>query len=172
MMSRIDERIEDEELRALLPRLRRFALSLVHEPISADELVRTCLEHALSRRRVRETSTSLRSWLFAILYRQFLDLRHRGRRWRRLLAAIYPEADRDRVVERWITGPALAFARLSVENRALLLMVTVEGFTYQETALVLAIPATSVLPRLLQARQVYQHLSEGMRVVAPLRRVK
>jgi RNA polymerase sigma-70 factor (ECF subfamily) len=170
-MSRIDERIEDEELRALLPRLRRFALSLVHEPVSADQLVRTCLEHALSTERVRETSTSLRAWLFAILYRQFLDLR-RGTRWRRLLATVYSEAD-ERVLERWwITGSSLAFARLSVENRALLLMVTVEGFTYQETALVLAIPATSVLPRLLQARQVYRHLSEGMRVVAPLRRVK
>lgn len=171
-MSSIDERIEEEELRALLPRLRRFALSLMREPSSADELVRTCVERALTRRRLRDGSCSLRAWLFAILYRQFLDVSRRGTRWRRLLGVVYPEADTPRTAERWISGASLAFARLSVENRAILLMVTVEGFTYQETALVLALPVASVLPRLLQARQVYRQLAEGMQGVALLRRVK
>jgi RNA polymerase sigma-70 factor, ECF subfamily len=171
-MTSIDERIEEEELCALLPRLRRFALSLMREPSSADELVRMCLEMALSSRRLRDASASMRSWLFAILYRQFLALRRRATRWRRLAGTLCPEVDRERVAERWMGASSLAFARLSVENRAILLMVTVEGFSYQETARVLAIPVASVLPRVLHARQVYRQLSEGMQVVAPLRRVK
>jgi RNA polymerase sigma-70 factor (ECF subfamily) len=172
-MSSIDERIEDEELRALLPRLRRFALTLTHEPSSADELVRACLERALSRSRSRDRSASRRSWLFALLYGNFLEAQRRGAtRWRRLLGALQAEADTHSRVERWIAGSSLAFTRLSVENRAILLMVTVEGFSYQETALVLAIPVASVLPKLSRARQVYRQLAEGMQVISPLRRVK
>jgi RNA polymerase sigma-70 factor (ECF subfamily) len=171
-MSSIDERIEDEQLRALLPRLRRFALSLTRDPSSADELVRACVERALTRVRSRDAAASLRSWLFAILYRQFLDLQRRGRRWRRLLASLQLQGETERGSQWWAAASSLVFSRLSVENRAILLLVTVEGFTYQETALVLAIPVVSVLPKVSRARQVYRQLSEGMQVISPLRRVK
>jgi RNA polymerase sigma-70 factor (ECF subfamily) len=161
-MSSIDERIEDEQLRSLLPRLRRFALSLTREPSSADELVHASIERALTRLRSRDRSASLRPWLFAILYRQFLELQRRGRCWRRLLASFQPQNDMERGSEWWVAASSLVFSRLSVENRAILLLVTVEGFSYQEAALVLAIPVASVLPKLSRARQVYRHLSEGM----------
>jgi len=171
-MSSIDERIEDEQLRSLLPRLRRFALSLTREPSSADELVQACLERALPRLRTRDGSVSFRSWLFAILYRQFLELQRRGRRWQRLLAPFQLQGDTERSCEWWVAASSLVFSRLSVENRAILILITVEGFSYQEAALVLAIPVASVLPKVSRARQVYRQLSEGMQVVAPLRRVK
>lgn len=171
-MSSIDERIEDEQLRSLLPRLRRFALSLTREPSSADELVEACLERALTKLRSREATASFRSWLFAILYRQFLELQRRGRRWRRLLAPFQLKGDTERSCEWWVAASSLVFSRLSVENRAILLLITVEGFSYQEAALVLAIPVTSVLSKVSRARQVYHQLSEGMQVIAPLRRVK
>jgi RNA polymerase sigma-70 factor, ECF subfamily len=171
-MSSIDERIEDEQLRSLLPRLRRFALSLTREPASADELVQACLERALTRPRSRDAAASYRSWLFAILYGQFLERQRRGGRWRRLLAPFQLQGDTERSCEWWVAASSLVFSRLSVENRAVLLLITVEGFSYQEAALVLAIPVTSVLPKVARARQVYRQLSEGMQVIAPLRRVK
>ena len=34
----------DQQLRPLIPRLRRFALSLTRQPSSADDLVQACLE--------------------------------------------------------------------------------------------------------------------------------
>ena len=51
--------IDDQQLRDLLPRLRRFALWLTREPASADDLVQACLERALScwHRPARERST-------------------------------------------------------------------------------------------------------------------
>lgn len=171
-MSSIDERIEDEQLRSLLPRLRRFALSLTREPGAADQLVQEALERALTRLRSRDRSASLRSWLFAILYRQFLELQRRSRRWSRLLAPLQLQVNAERTGEWWVAASSLVFSRLSVENRAILLLVTVEGFSYQEAALVLAIPPTAVLPRVSRARQVYRQLSEGIQVLTPLRRVK
>jgi RNA polymerase sigma-70 factor (ECF subfamily) len=107
-----------------------------------------------------------------MLYRQYLDLTRRGQRWQRWLAPFQLQGDTERTCEWWVAASSLVFSRLSVENRAVLLLVTVEGFTYQETALVLAIPVASVLSKVARARQVYRQLSEGMQVIAPLRRVK
>src|SRR3546814_749776 len=41
--------IDDDELRELLPSLRRFALWLARDPADADDLVQACIERALSR---------------------------------------------------------------------------------------------------------------------------
>jgi RNA polymerase sigma-70 factor, ECF subfamily len=65
-----------------------------------------------------------------------------------------------------------AFARLSADRRAILLMVTVEGFSYQETADALGVPVGTVMSRLSRARQAYRELTDGAKAVAPLRRVK
>jgi predicted RNA polymerase sigma factor len=55
----------DEEIRQLLPRLRRFAVSLTRDPSSADDLVQNCLERALSRWRGKRAEGDLRAWLFS-----------------------------------------------------------------------------------------------------------
>lgn len=81
----------DDALRELMPRLRRFALWLTRDPSSADDLVQGTLERALSRWSKRREEASLRSWLFAILYRQLLDGRRRAQRHARLLRLLRME---------------------------------------------------------------------------------
>ena len=78
--------IDDQQLRELLPRLRRFALSLSRQPACADDLVQATLERALSRWGSKRADSDLRAWLFSILYRQFLDTQRRAKRHARLLA--------------------------------------------------------------------------------------
>ena len=65
--------LDDEALRELIPMLRRFALWLARDVHAADDLVQSTLERALSRWTSRRDDASLRSWLFTILYRQFLQ---------------------------------------------------------------------------------------------------
>src|SRR3546814_9726416 len=67
--------IDDDELRELLPSLRRFALWLARDPADADDLVQACIERALSRWSTRRGDGSLKAWLFAIAHRQFIDQR-------------------------------------------------------------------------------------------------
>src|SRR5450830_1120386 len=76
----------DDDLRELLPRLRRFALSLTRHENSADDLVQSCLERALSRQSRRHDDGDLRAWLFQIMYRQFLDGQRRAKRYAGLLS--------------------------------------------------------------------------------------
>ena len=54
----------DEQLRELIPRLRRFALSLTRHASNADDLVQTCLERALGSVAEKRPEGDLRAWLF------------------------------------------------------------------------------------------------------------
>src|ERR1700727_2558635 len=79
--------LDDDELRAILPGLRRFAVSLTRDASAADDLVQSCLEKTLSRWGTKRPEGSTKAWLHAILYRQFLDGRRRAARFQRLLEA-------------------------------------------------------------------------------------
>ena len=155
--------LDDDALRELIPRLRRFALWLARDVHAADDLVQSTLERALSRWTSRRDDASLRSWLFTILYRQFR--RQAQREALRVAAwrirddddAHWPSAEREFAARATLE----AFGRLSDEQRSLLLLVAVEGFTYQEVADLLDVPIGTVMSRLSRARQALRQLSDG-----------
>ncbi|MBD1555128.1 sigma-70 family RNA polymerase sigma factor [Pseudomonas typographi] len=155
----------DEQLREILPRLRRFALSLTREQSSADDLVQATLERALTRLESKRPEGDLRAWLFAILYRRFVDQHRSARRYTRMLELfgrgreddVQPSTERS-VLAQHSLG---AFERLSGEQRALLLAVSVEGLSYKEVAMMFDVPIGTVMSRLSRARQALRDLSEG-----------
>lgn len=163
-----DPRI-DEALRPMLPRLRRFALWLARDPFAADDLVQSTVERALSKWASRREDESLRAWLFAILYRLFLDGRRRASRYARFLGGLHadeptwPSAERVAIANATLA----AFATLPVEQRSLLLWITVEGMSYQEVADILEIPIGTVMSRLSRARRALRLLGEGGRTETP-----
>lgn len=166
--------IDDDELRELLPRLRRFALGLTRQPASADDLVQATLERALSRWRSKRPDGELRAWLFTILYNQFIDGQRRARRQANLLALLGRAEDSAPSTETIVLQHAAlaAFSRLPDEQRALLILVTVEGLSYQETAETLGVPIGTVMSRLSRARKALRALSEGEPSNDALRRLK
>lgn len=153
----------DEQLREIIPRLRRFALSLSRQPSSADDLVQASLERALSSWGEKRPEGDLRAWLFAILYRQFLDTHRRSRRYARMLEFFTGRDDAQPSVERSVVAQSTleAFDHLPAEQRALLLWVSVEGLSYKEVATILDVPTGTVMSRLSRARQALRQLSDG-----------
>ncbi|WP_166359404.1 sigma-70 family RNA polymerase sigma factor [Pseudomonas akapageensis] len=164
----------DEEIRQLLPRLRRFALSLTRDASSADDLVQSCLERALSRWRGKRPEGDLRAWLFSILYRQFVDAHRRARRYARMLEFFAGPAQNEPSVERSVIAQTTlqAFEQLNPEQRALLYWVSIEGLGYKEIAEMLDIPIGTVMSRLSRARQALRQLSDGEIASPVLRRLK
>lgn len=168
-----DPRI-DEALRTMLPRLRRFALWLARDSNAADDLVQSTIERALSKWHTRRDDESLRGWLFSILYRLFLDGKRRASRYARLLGTLpreeptWPSAERVAVANATLS----AFAGLSVEQRSLLIWITIEGMSYQEVADILQVPIGTVMSRLSRARRTLRLLGEGDHQSPALRLLK
>jgi len=166
----------DDQLRELLPRMRRFAVWLTRDPSSADDLVQSSLEKALSRWANKRPEGDLRAWLFSILYRQFLDAHRRSRRYSRMLELFTGGKDDhyEPSVERTVVAQSTleAFGLLNTEQRALLLWVSVEGLSYKEVADILDVPVGTVMSRLSRARQALRQLSDGEITLPSLRILK
>ncbi|MDZ5605381.1 sigma-70 family RNA polymerase sigma factor [Pseudomonas sp. RP23018S] len=170
--------LDDHQWRDLLHRLRRFALGLTRHAASADDLVQATVERALSRRSQQRDPQQLRAWLFTILYRLFLDGKRRERLHARWLtwfghgeAEAYASAD-DPQATLLAQADLHAFARLPSEQRALLLLVSVEGLSYKEAAQALEIPIGTVMSRLSRARAALRALTEDTPRPPALRRLK
>ena len=159
-----------------IPALRRYAWALVRSRQDADDLVHDCLVRALDRIGTRNRDGGMRPWLFAIMHNQFISNIRRERRRGRVetieendeaLGAQAPRQE-DLVQLRELVQ---ALDRLSDEHRSVLLLISVEDFTYAEAAEVLKIPMGTVMSRLARGRERLREMLEGdARPV--LRRVK
>lgn len=149
-----------EEMVALLPRLRRFARGLTGVADQADDLVQAACERALTRIDQWQPGTRLDSWMFRIVQTIWLD------EWRavkvrtgegRIDAEMAEDElafDGGRGLEAHMTYEAVraAMAELPAEQRAVLVLVCVEGQSYKEAAAALDIPIGTVMSRLARAR--------------------
>ena len=145
------------ELPALLPRLWRYGLVLARDPIAAEDLVQATCLRALERSSQFAVGTQLDRWLFSILRSIWIN-QLRAQRIRTGQGLVDPEdvlvTDGERQIETNIfAGQVLKRALgLPEAQRETLLLVYVEGLTYQETADVLDVPIGTVMSRLAAAR--------------------
>ncbi len=151
-----------QQLLGTIPRLRRYARSLVFDASAADDLVQTTLERALAHWHQFDQRRDILVWTLSIAHNAFMDERRRDKRasW----------VDGDAVID---ALPAVgndlglrldllaALARLPVEQRQPLLLVTLEQLTYAECADVLHIPVGTVMSRISRARTALRDLLDG-----------
>ncbi len=153
----MDETIRREML-ALLPRLRRFAYGLTGSIDEGDDLVQATCERAVSRIETWEPGSRLDSWMYRIAKNIFLNWRRANRVRAGYLQLIDPDEhgsiDGARAMEAHLTLALVreGIARLPEEQRAVLLLVCVEGLAYKEVSNVLDLPIGTVTSRLARAR--------------------
>src|SRR5262245_51964121 len=158
-----------------IPRLRRYARALTGDRSAADDLVQDTLERALSRYHLWRRGSDLRAWLFTIMHNIYVNqVRSRSRH---QTEALDPEAAADALRGRepdWLALRDLdgALARIPEDQRAVLLLVGLEQFTYDEAARVLDIPIGTVMSRLSRGRERLRLLIGGDGNVTPLKVVK
>lgn len=146
-----------QDLIALLPRMRRFGMALTRRLDRADDLVQDTCERALTRRTQFRHGSRFDSWVFTIMRSVWLN-QIRSDKVRTadgpgaLVAVADPLAER-----RAEAGVALSdldrhLLDLPLEQREVVMLVSVEGYTYQEAADILDIPVGTVMSRLSRAR--------------------
>jgi len=158
-----------------IPRLRRYARALTGDRSAADDLVQDTLERALSRFHLWREGSDLRAWLFTIMHNLFVNQARSRARHQHEALETEPAADalRGRDPE-WLElrDMASALARVPDEQRAVLLLVGVEQFTYEEAARILDIPIGTVMSRLSRGRERLRVLLAGGDKVTALKVVK
>jgi RNA polymerase sigma-70 factor, ECF subfamily len=151
--------LRDEMLRSVSS-LRAFAISLTGNIDQADDLVQEALVRGLSNLHRFEAGTNIQAWLFTILRNQFHTAYRKRRREvedpdgsmaGKLCSA--PEQDGHLDLE----DLKAALARLPFEQREALLLVSAEGFSYEEAARICGTGLGTIKSRVNRART---HLAE------------
>jgi RNA polymerase sigma-70 factor (ECF subfamily) len=143
---------------ALLPRLRRFALTLTRHRDDGDDLVQATVERAWSRLNSWREDTRLDSWMLKIMQNLWIDQtrakRIRGTDAPEVELAELAGADGRDAMDAHLTLRTTLDATMDLpqDQRAVLLLVVVEGLSYREAADVLDIPVGTVMSRLSRAR--------------------
>ena len=172
-MDELEDYVERE-----IPHLRRFAHSLCGSAEEGDDLVQDALERAWRKRHSWRREGSIRGWLFRILYRVFLN----SRRARKPAAA---DVDAESLADPAYVRLSPQEARLTAddlrrglealpdEQRAAVLLVALEGVSYDEAASMLDVPIGTLRSRLFRGREALRRtMSDVERMPARLRRVK
>jgi RNA polymerase sigma factor (sigma-70 family) len=150
----------------LIPALRRYARGLMRDRATADDLVQDCLERAISRWHQRREDNDPRSWIFTILHNLAINrMRQKQRRGPHIpledadlgSLALAPPQDEGLLHDDLMR----ALDGLHEDQRALLLLISVEDLSYAEAAHVLKIPIGTVMSRLARARERLRRALEG-----------
>ena len=161
-----------QDLIALLPRLRRFAFTIARSAADADDLVQEACIRALTRQDQWNPAQPLDRWVFRILRNVWID-EVRKRQVRTGQGQI-PAEDASELIS-VETGEA-RFAERELHKKItempdelglVVLVVSVEGYSYKEAAELLDIPVGTVMSRLHRARkQLAQDMLEPLGVTS------
>ena len=159
----------EQELAAVIPRLRRYALVLTGNPARSDDLVQDTLTRAWDKRSYWRAGSDLRAWLFTIMHNVFVNQLAGARRDAANVSldaegengmALQVPSDDDptrRIELQEVMG---LVRRLPAEQREVLMLVAVEGMRYEEVASTLGIPVGTVMSRLSRAREKLKRMAQ------------
>jgi RNA polymerase sigma-70 factor (ECF subfamily) len=156
-----------QTLMAVLPRLRRFGLALTGSPADADKLVQSVYERVLSRAGSLRSHRGLDAGLYGAMRNMWIE----ELRYRTVQRHGDPDPASDiagedgRTVAEGQVGLAnvrRAMMKLSSEQRTVLMLVCVDGLSYNDAAVALGIPVEIVMSRLSRARlELHDRLGAG-----------
>jgi RNA polymerase sigma-70 factor, ECF subfamily len=148
-------------LAAEIPRLRRYARALTRDAVYTDDLVQNCLTRALAKQHLWQPGTDLRAWLFTILHNQHCNELRRTRREgfsveldQAPSVSVRPNA----IAALELRDLELAINRLSEDQRAVVLLIGLEGMRYDRVATILNVPVGTVRSRLARGRAELRRL--------------
>ncbi len=150
------------DLVGLLPRLRRFAMTLAGDAAAADDLVQAVCQRAVAKSHQWKGEGRLESWIYTLARQQWND---DGRKRKARPASKGNVTDiRDAVRDRAAVADTDAIHRMIAEMpegvSSVFLLVN-EGHTYQQAAEIMGIPASSVPAQLAAARLHFASLADN-----------
>jgi RNA polymerase sigma-70 factor (ECF subfamily) len=168
--------------------LKRFALSLCHNQHNAEDLVSETVLKAYQNFSSIKDHTKIKSWLYKILYNQFVSMHRKSSRMKQVdlserdgdnfslfenLTATGIE-DPEKIFLQKLTAASVqkAIEELPLIFKQALVLSDMEQFSYNEISKILDIPVGTVRSRIARARQQLEkslwQLALGMGIVNKL----
>src|ERR1700732_2822122 len=148
-------------LEAQIPRLRRYARALTRDVSRADDLVQSCLARAVAKQHLWQNGTNLRAWLFTILHHQHVnEVRRSVRQGSNVTLEEAPEltVQSNAIPTLQLRALEGALGKLPQEHSQVILLVELEGMSYDEAAEILGVPIGTVRSRLSRGRDQLRRL--------------
>src|SRR5271166_44306 len=155
------------DIECVLANLRRYARSLTHDAVDADDLVQECLARALGKLHLWKVGTDLRAWLFRILHNEYVSQIRRAARqgttvgWNQYESSLTCAPDQIEHLE--IRDLVRALKSLPEEQRTAVLLISLSS-DYYEAASACKVPVGTIRSRLSRGRKTLRALMS----VAPL----
>ena len=156
----------EQQVLALLPRLRRFAIGLAGSAADGDDLCQMTIERALTRREQWQEGTRLDSWMYRIMRNILIDEKRAGARRSQTFVdaeaglSVGVEGAQEAHVE--LSNVDRAMQQLPPDQREAVLLVMVEGYAYKEAAEIVGCPVGTLNSRLVRGRDaLIDILGEG-----------
>jgi len=155
--------ILDQTIEALLPNLRRYALSLTRDVAGGDYLVQECVARALAKLHLWTAGTDLRAWLFTIMHNQYVSQLRRASRegtmveWNECSPTLTCAPRQIARLE--LRDLERAITLLPEEQRITVLLVGLTGRTYDKIASECDVPVGTIRSRLSRGRRALRELT-------------
>jgi RNA polymerase sigma-70 factor, ECF subfamily len=158
-------------LEAEIPKLRRYARALTRDTQRADDLVQETLVRGLAKQYLWEPGSNLRAWLFTLMHNQHVNDVHQSNRYRSTIdiedVSSSLIANTDPTASLQLHELERALGRLSTEQREAILLIGLEGLSYEDAATVLAVPIGTVRSRLSRGRDALRALLDMHEDIVP-----
>jgi RNA polymerase sigma-70 factor (ECF subfamily) len=161
-----------EDLPEHVAGLRRYALALTGSRYEAEDLVQDTLARAIGAARSFREQGNLRGWLFSIMHNAYISSVRARRAVERELDDELPELRQPptQLARLEVRDVLAALGRLPEAQRAALVLVALEDFSYGEAARVLGIPVGTLMSRLARGREalrraIHEDPPRGLHVV-------
>jgi RNA polymerase sigma-70 factor (ECF subfamily) len=145
--------------------MRRYARALTRNSNFADDLVQDGVERALTRQHLWQEGTNLTAWLFTIVHNQYVDhvryAVHRGVTITLSDAEPFLMRSGGQEASHALRDFNRALAQLPEEQRAVILLIGIEGMSYEEAAEAMGCPVGTVRSRLCRGRETLHRLMGG-----------
>jgi RNA polymerase sigma-70 factor, ECF subfamily len=154
----------DRQLKMVLPRLRRYALTLTRDPVDADDLVQDCVARALVKLHLWQPGTDLRAWLVTILHNEHVNrIRHERMtgakvKWSEYVTPATCQSAQLDYVE--LTELCRNIMRLTRGQRTAILMASLSPCNYGQIAAACDVPVGTIRSRLGRGRAILRELAE------------
>jgi len=141
---------------------RRYARALTRDSNRADDLVQDTLLRGIAKAHLWQEGTDIRAWLFTIMHNQYVNNIRRDMCEHATIdidqVASTLVATSDPTASRQLSELDRALGHLSKGQREVVLLVGLEGMSYDEAAKILRVPIGTVRSRLGRAREALRVL--------------